>query len=43
VHNAAALAAHEQTLGWRAYVTNAPATELTWQAAVLAYRDEWLM
>lgn len=27
--NAAALAAHEQTLGWRAYVTNAPATELT--------------
>lgn len=40
---AAALAAHEQTLGWRAYVTNAPAAELTWEAAVLAYRDEWLI
>lgn len=41
--NAAALAAHEQTLGWRAYVTNAPAAELTWEAAILAYRDEWLI
>jgi transposase len=41
--NAAALAAHEQTLGWRAYVTNAPTAELTWQVAVLAYRDEWLI
>ena len=41
--NAVALAAHAQTLGWRAYVTNAPATELTWEAAVLAYRDEWLI
>ena len=42
-HNAAALAAHEQTLGWRAYVTNAPTAELTWDAAILAYRDEWLI
>jgi transposase len=41
--NAAALLAHEQTLGWRAYVTNAPAAELTWEEAVLAYRDEWLI
>lgn len=41
--NATALAAHEQTLGWRVYVTNAPATELTWQEAVLTYRDEWLI
>jgi transposase len=41
--NAAALVAHEQTLGWRAYVTNAPATELTWEQAILAYRDEWLI
>lgn len=41
--NAAALTAHEQTLGWRAYVTNAPATDLTWAEAVLAYRDEWLI
>lgn len=41
--NAAALVAHEQTLGWRVYVTNAPATELTWEQAILAYRDEWLI
>ena len=41
--NATVLAAHEQTLGWRVYVTNAPATELTWEEAVLAYRDEWLI
>ncbi len=41
--SATTLAAHEQTLGWRVYVTNAPATELTWEEAVLTYRDEWLM
>lgn len=41
--NAAALVAHEQTLGWRTYVTNAPVAELTWEGAVLAYRDEWLI
>jgi transposase len=41
--NVNALAAHEQTLGWRAYVTNAPAAELTWKEAILAYRDEWLI
>ena len=35
-----ALHTHQQTLGWRSYVTNAPATDLTWQQAVLAYRDE---
>jgi transposase len=40
---AEAVAAHEQTLGWRTYVTNAPATAITWQQAVLAYRDEWLI
>jgi transposase len=38
-----ALHTHRQTLGWRSYVTNAPATDLTWQQAVLAYRDEWLI
>jgi transposase len=37
----AALVAHAQTLGWRAYVTNAPLAELTWEQAVLVYRDEW--
>jgi transposase len=41
--DAAALVAHAQTLGWRAYVTNAPDTKLTWAEAVLAYRDEWLI
>jgi transposase len=38
-----AIAAQEQTLGWRAYVTNAPATQLTLANAVLTYRDEWLI
>jgi transposase len=38
-----ALSAQQQTLGWRAYVTNAPAAHLTWEQAVLAYRDEWLI
>lgn len=39
----AAIAAHSQTLGWRAYVTNAPLAHLTFEQAVLAYRDEWLI
>jgi transposase len=39
----AAIAAHGQTLGWRAYVTNAPLAQLTFEQAVLAYRDEWLI
>jgi transposase len=30
-----ALSAHQQTLGWRAYATNAPAADLTWEQAVL--------
>jgi transposase len=38
-----AIAAAQQTLGWRAYVTNAPATQLTLADAVLTYRDEWLI
>jgi transposase len=38
-----ALAAHERTLGWRAFVTNAPVSALTWEQAVLAYRNEWLI
>lgn len=42
-HNADALAAHEQTLSWHAYVANTSATELTLVEAVLAYRDEWLI
>jgi transposase len=38
-----AIAAQEETLGWRAYVTNAPTTQLTLADAVLTYRDEWLI
>lgn len=33
----------ERTLGWRIYVTNAPADELTLTDAVLAYRDQYLV
>ena len=40
---AAAIAAEQATLGWRAYGTNAPATQLTLADAVLTYRDEWLI
>lgn len=39
----AAIAAHEQTLGWRVYVTNAPRRDLSLAQAVQAYRDEWLI
>lgn len=38
-----AIATHCETLGWRAYVTNAPATQLTLEQAILTYRDEWLI
>jgi transposase len=38
-----AIAAQQATLGWRAYVTNAPATQLPLADAVLTYRDEWLI
>jgi transposase len=40
---AEALALQQETLGWRAYVTNAPATQLTLADAVLTYRNEWLI
>jgi transposase len=38
-----AIAAQADTLGWRAYVTNAPAGQLSLADAVLTYRDEWLI
>jgi transposase len=38
-----AIAALQKTFGWRAYVTNAPAKQLTLEQAVLTYRDEWLI
>lgn len=38
-----ALAALRETMGWRAYVTNAPIEELSLEQALLTYRDEWLI
>jgi len=38
-----ALAAHQETLGWRAYVSNLPSEQLTLEQAVLTYRDEWII
>lgn len=39
----AAIQQVERTLGWRVYVTNAPADQLTLTDAVLAYRDQYLV
>lgn len=41
--NRAAITAHEKTLGWRAYATNAPTTRLTLTQALESYRAEWLI
>lgn len=41
--DAAAVARHKLTLGWRAYVTNVPAKRLSLEKAVQAYRDEYLI
>jgi transposase len=38
-----ALAAHQETLGWRAYVSNLPSEQLSLEQAVLTYRDEWII
>jgi transposase len=43
VPQTAAIAAQQETLGWRVYVTNAPAAQLTLADAVLTYRQEWLI
>ena len=40
---AAAIATHQQTLGWRAYVSDAPAKQLNLKQALLTYRDEWII
>ncbi len=34
---------HKKTLGWRVYVSDASAEQLTLEQAVLTYRDEWLV
>jgi transposase len=31
-----------RTFGWRVYVTNAPTSGLSFEDAVLTYRDEWI-
>lgn len=38
-----AIAAHQKALGWRVYVSDAPATQLNLKQAVLTYRDEWII
>lgn len=38
-----AVHAYEQTLGWRVYATNQPATQLSLAQALLAYRSEYLI
>jgi transposase len=37
----AAIAALQQTFGWRAYVTDLPTEQLSLDEAVLTYREEW--
>lgn len=39
----AAIADLSAILGWRVYVTTAPATELSLAQALLVYRDEWII
>jgi transposase len=39
--NDATISALRETFGWRAYVTDVPAEELSLEAAVLTYRAEW--
>ena len=39
--NQMAIASVEQSLGWRVYVTNAPAQRLSFEQGVVAYRQEW--
>ena len=43
VRHEEALVAHQKTLGWRAYVSNAPVDQLSLEQAVLTYRDEWII
>ena len=43
VRNPAAIQVAERRLGWRVYGTNQPATDLTLEQAVLAYRNEYLV
>jgi hypothetical protein len=40
-HGREASAAYLELLGWSLFVTNVPATELSWQAIVVLYRARW--
>lgn len=40
---AEAITAYQKTLGWRVYVSDAPAETLSLEQAVLTYRDEWII
>lgn len=41
VRNQDAITALQQTFGWRAYVTNVSAEQLSLRDAILTYREEW--
>ena len=41
VRDEAAITALQQTFGWRVYVTDLPAEQLSLREAVLTYREEW--
>jgi transposase len=41
--NAAAIEQQEQTLGWRAYATNAPRRQLSLEQGIQCYADEYLV
>jgi transposase len=43
VRHDADITALKETFGWRAYVTDVPAEQLTLAEAVVTYRDEWLV
>jgi transposase len=38
-----AIVQHQYTFGWRIYVSNAPTEQLSFEKAVLTYRDEWIV
>lgn len=41
--NTAAIEQLWQTFGWRVYATNAPLEQLSFQEAVLTYREQWIL
>ena len=41
--HAADITALKDTFGWRAYATDLPVEDLTFEEAVVTYRDEWLV